>query len=152
MVYAKQSAFSRGNTKERGMVMKLKRTIGGALAAVMLLLCAVTPARAGYVDLPASHWAYEQMSRTFAPERYRSASQSFAWDRAGYLTALEEGMILPDDFLPVSAETLSEPISRQDTAVLLSRVIPESAEAPSHYWFFWDDEEPSQPTEAWQAL
>lgn len=168
--------------------MKLKRTLGGTFVAAALLLTLAAPAQASYSDLPASHWAYEQMDRAnalgiikgvgdgrmepqgtltwaqfltmmgraFAPERYRSASQILPWDLAGYQTALEAGMLLPDEFLPVSPETLGEPVSRQDTVVLLSRVIPEGATAPNNYWYdwgFWGDEEEAAPKqEVWEAL
>jgi len=67
------------------------------------------------------------MSRTFAPELYRSASQELTWDQAGYQVALDARFLLPDDAPEAGEDTLDEPITRQDTAVLISRALPENA-------------------------
>ncbi|MBR6258908.1 MAG: S-layer homology domain-containing protein, partial [Oscillospiraceae bacterium] len=66
------------------------------------------------------------LGRAFAPDRYRSYTESgHAWDEAGYLTALFSDFLLMDDFLPINEATLHAPITRAETAVLLSRVLPE---------------------------
>lgn len=86
------------------------------------------------------------LDRAFCPERYAGAlTAGLSWDTAGYWTALDEGLILPDDFLPVTHHTLSSPILRREAAVLLSRVLPgeDSAAALSP---------DAQPFADWQDL
>ncbi len=67
-------------------------------------------------------------ARTFAPAAYAQA-QGESWELAAYGACLDAGILLPagQDFLNVTgdAASLSRPISRQDTAVLLARAIPE---------------------------
>ncbi|MBR3569274.1 MAG: S-layer homology domain-containing protein [Oscillibacter sp.] len=72
-------------------------------------------------------WAHylAMISRTFAPMAYEGARSSGAdWKTAGYQTALSKGYLLSGDFLSVAPSSLDKPISRQDVAVLLSRVLP----------------------------
>ena len=137
----------------------MKRTLAGLLATLMLLSGAWA---AEFTDLPASHWAYKEItravsygimnglgdgrmnpdgtltwahylamiSRTFAPMAYEGArSSGVDWRNAGYQTALNKGYLRSDDFLTVTPATLNAAISRQDVAVLLSRVLPD---APSN--------------------
>ena len=87
-------------------------------------------------------WAHylAMISRTFAPMAYEGArSAGTDWKTAGYQVAIARGYLLQNDFLPVSLSTLNEPISRQDVAVLLSRVLPaQSASGVSSgggYWY-----------------
>lgn len=68
-------------------------------------------------------------SRAFAPEDYRAASATLPWDQAGYQAAREAGFLTDGGALAVTAETLGEPVTRQDTAVVLSRVLPSNAKA-----------------------
>lgn len=67
-------------------------------------------------------------ARTFAPEVY-AAAQGESWDVQAYNACVEAGILLPGgrEFLDVSADpaSLARPITRQDTAVLLARAIPE---------------------------
>ena len=62
--------------------------------------------------------------RAMYPDAYSLQLQlGTAWDRAGYDAALEMGLLEENDFLPVSPATLSQPILRQDAAVLLNRLL-----------------------------
>lgn len=138
--------------------MNRNRWICGVAAAAALFLSLSAPASASYTDLPETHWAYAQMdrarslgvvngvggsqmapqlpltwsqflamaSRAFAPEQYRAASEALPWDLAGYQAAQDAGLL--DGSPAVTEDTLSDPISRQDTAALLSRAIPETAQ------------------------
>lgn len=73
------------------------------------------------------------LARAFAPDAYASATaRGLPWDQAGFTAAVEAGLILTNDFLTVSADSLSDPITRQDVAVLLDRVIP--AEYALSWW------------------
>lgn len=64
------------------------------------------------------------LTRTFAAEEYAAAiERGLAWDQAGYAAAEEAKILKKQEFLPVSSETLSQPITRQDVAVLLSRIL-----------------------------
>ena len=77
-------------------------------------------------------WAHylAMISRTFAPMAYEGArSSGVDWKNAGYQTALSKGYLRSNDFLTVTPETLNDAISRQDVAVLLSRILPD---APSN--------------------
>ena len=67
------------------------------------------------------------LTRTFAPGEYAAASASgLAWDQAGLQAALNAGLLAGDDPLPVlRGGSLSDPVSRQDAAVLLARALPE---------------------------
>lgn len=67
------------------------------------------------------------MSRAFAPSQYRAASASMAWDQAGLQAAKDAGLLTRDDAPLRSEAAMGEPITRQDTAMLLSRVLPENA-------------------------
>ncbi|MBR5381576.1 MAG: M15 family metallopeptidase [Oscillospiraceae bacterium] len=80
------------------------------------------------------------LSRAFAPAEYRRATQEdgLLWYEAGWRIARERGLVQEEDFLPVTEETLNGPISRQDTAVLLKRVLP--ADAADRYSRRWYDE------------
>ncbi|MBR4212025.1 MAG: S-layer homology domain-containing protein, partial [Oscillibacter sp.] len=72
-------------------------------------------------------WAHylAMISRTFAPMAYEGArSAGTDWKTAGYQVSANRGYLLQNDFLPVTPSTLNGPISRQDVAVLLSRVLP----------------------------
>ncbi len=67
-------------------------------------------------------------ARTFAPQEYAAARED-RWELEGYAACAKAGLLLPQgrEFLDVSAdvESLSRPISRQDTAVILARAIPQ---------------------------
>ena len=68
-------------------------------------------------------------ARTFAGDSYEAAlADGLAWDQAGYAAAQEAGLLWEEDELPVTPDTLDQPISRQDAAVLLCRALPESAQ------------------------
>lgn len=68
-------------------------------------------------------------ARTFAPGEYAAAlSAGLAWDQAGLQAALNAGYLDSSDPLPVlQGGSLSDPVSRQDAAILLSRALPENA-------------------------
>lgn len=71
------------------------------------------------------------LTRAFAPDAYAYATaRGLPWDQAGFAAAVETGLILTNDFLAVSADSLSAPITRQDVAVLLDRVIPANYSLP----------------------
>ena len=67
-------------------------------------------------------------ARTFAPEDY-AAAQGESWDAQAYNACVSAGILLEpgEEFLDVSADpaSLARPITRQDTAVLLERAIPQ---------------------------
>ena len=64
------------------------------------------------------------LDRAVYPEAYALQLQlGAAWDMAGYDAAKEMGLLLENDFLPVSPSSLSQPILRQDAAVLLNRLL-----------------------------
>lgn len=66
------------------------------------------------------------LSRAFFPEDYAGYLESGQeWDQAGYQTALDHGLLLEEDFLPVDPADLWAAITRQDAAVLLDRVLPD---------------------------
>ncbi|MBR4545716.1 MAG: S-layer homology domain-containing protein [Oscillibacter sp.] len=72
-------------------------------------------------------WAHylAMISRTFAPLSYEGKRAAGTdWRTAGYEVATERGYLLPNDFLPVTLATIDAPISRQDVAVLLYRILP----------------------------
>lgn len=72
-------------------------------------------------------WAHylAMISRTFAPLSYEGKRAAGTdWRTAGYEVATERGYLLPNDFLPVTPDALNAPISRQDVAVLLYRILP----------------------------
>jgi len=86
----------------------------------------------GYMDPQGTlTWAQAltMLCRAFAPGEYRRAveEEGLSWYEASWRIARSRGLIPEDDFLPASEETLTDPISRQDTAVLLYRVLPENA-------------------------
>ena len=75
------------------------------------------------------------VTRAFAPDSYQAAiDNGFAWYEAGLKAARENGMVLENDFLPVSAETINNPITRQDIAVILYRALPENARKSYSKW------------------
>ena len=75
------------------------------------------------------------LTRTFAPEAYAQATAAgLAWDQAGYAAAGEAGLLREEDALPVTAEDLSGPITRQDAVVLLWRALPENAGEDYYVW------------------
>ncbi|MCR5825515.1 MAG: M15 family metallopeptidase [Oscillospiraceae bacterium] len=67
------------------------------------------------------------LSRAFAPEQYRAASATLPWDRAGFQAAQDAGLLQREDAPMRAEEALGEAITRQDTALLLSRALPEYA-------------------------
>ncbi len=93
------------------------------------------------------------LDRAFYSEAYSDAvADGLAWDQAGHWAALESGLLLEDDFLPVDDTRLGEPILRRDAAVLLDRVTPEDV-TKTVYW--WDTSEPTTAKESfsdWAAL
>lgn len=69
------------------------------------------------------------VSKAFSPSAYaRAQRQGLAWDMVGYTAAVDGGLLEEDDFLPVTEETLDQPITRAEVAVMLARVIPEEAD------------------------
>ena len=68
-------------------------------------------------------------ARTFASGKYTAALNSgLAWDQAGLQAALNAGYLESGDPLPfLQGGSLSDPVSRQDAAILLSRALPENA-------------------------
>lgn len=79
------------------------------------------------------------LCRAFYPKEYAALTAAgTAWDQAGYQTACASGLIYHGDFLLVTPDALSEPIHRQDAAVLLSRVLPEE-ETDSPYAAWWQE-------------
>lgn len=98
------------------------------------------------------------LTRAIYPEEYAlQLKLGTAWDKAGYDAAREMGLLLENDFLPVSPETLSQPILRQDAAVLLDRLLLDI----DYKAMFWsapsDDEDWEIPTAAgsfsdWNAM
>lgn len=79
------------------------------------------------------------ITRAFDSTRYHDAVRSgLHWDAAGYQTALDTGLILENDFLPVTKDTLGQPITRQDVAVLLDRALPDDV-VPYQRWWQSDD-------------
>ncbi|MCR5826598.1 MAG: M15 family metallopeptidase [Oscillospiraceae bacterium] len=69
------------------------------------------------------------MSRAFAREQYRAASETLPWDQAGFQAAQDAGLLQREDAPMRAEEALGEAITRQDTALLLSRVLPENPQA-----------------------
>ena len=89
------------------------------------------------------------LDRAVYPEAYALQLQlGAAWDMAGYDAAKEMGLLLENDFLPVSPSSLSQPILRQDAAVLLNRLLLDI----DYKEMFWsapsDDEDWEIPTAA----
>ena len=90
------------------------------------------------------------LTRTFAPDAYQSASASgLAWDQAGYAAAVESGLLRQEDNLPVSTDSLSGSISRQDAAVLLYNALPENAWDTYYVWE--ETQDPALLTD-WNAM
>ena len=80
-------------------------------------------------------------ARTFAPGAYDAAvADGEAWDQAGYTVAVEARLLRERDGLPVSYDSLGQPVTRQDAAVVLARALPE----PDSY-YDWSWEEPVDP-------
>lgn len=72
--------------------------------------------------------------RVLARERYEQVVQAGeAWNQAAYIVAKEIGLLWENDFLSVSADSLKTPLTRQEVAVLLDRVVPEGLE--NKWWF-----------------
>lgn len=87
--------------------------------------------------------------RAVYPEAYDlQLKMGAAWDQAGYDAAIEMGLLQENDFLPVSDLSLSQPILRQDAAVLLNRLLLDF----DYKEMFWsapsDDENWEIPTAA----
>ena len=138
--------------------------IGKRVCALALTALLVLPAAASaqsYTDLPATNWAYNDMTRaaglgiiqgvgngridpsgtlswgqfltmfarTFASDESAQALASgLAWDAAGLQAAMNAGYLDSGDPLPVlQGGSLSDPVSRQDAAILLARALPEES-------------------------
>ena len=89
------------------------------------------------------------LSRAMYPESYAALlAEDYLWDEAGYWVALDNGILREGDFLPVTLDTLSQPILRQDAAVLLDRLLLDI----DYKAMFWsdpsDDEDWEIPTDA----
>lgn len=66
------------------------------------------------------------LCRAFSPPVYRqAAADGLSWDAAGYRSALDTGVLLLYDFLPVYEDSLHTPLTRADAAALLARVLPD---------------------------
>ena len=66
------------------------------------------------------------MARAFAGGAYGSAAAAGqSWDQAGYTACVQAGLLCSEDGLAVSQGSLSQPITRQDAAVLLYHALPE---------------------------
>ena len=96
------------------------------------------------------------LTRTFAPDDYSAAlAEGQSWDLAGYTAAVEARLLRERDGLPVSPDSLSAPVTRQDAAVLLARALPEEDDRDSDgYWSLEDwlwgaisGSEPAQPVD-----
>ena len=79
------------------------------------------------------------LTRTFAARSYENAlNTGLSWDQAGLQAALSSGLLLPEDNLSViSGGSLSDPVTRQDAALLLARALPEEAEPSNSVLDFW---------------
>lgn len=79
------------------------------------------------------------ISRAFHSADYHEAIRDgLRWDAAGYQTAMDARLLLKNDFLPVTEDTLNQPITRQDVAVLLDRALPDDI-VPYRRWWQSDD-------------
>lgn len=88
------------------------------------------------------------LSRTVAHKQYDANAQQYAWDVAGYMTALENGLFKGESGLPVDQNSLGQPISRQDAAVLLANAMPdEESEQKDDFsdWWIGFDSSQNQP-------
>lgn len=81
------------------------------------------------------------LGRTFYRADYEAAPAGESWDHRGYYAALDTGLLREDDVLPVSLETLSDPINRQEAAELLYRLMPEDTGSSSGSGWWWEQEE-----------
>jgi len=77
------------------------------------------------------------LSRTAAHTQYEANARQYAWDVAGYMTALETGLLRPEDGLPADPNRLSDAISRQDAAILLANALPDVEEEEADDSFDW---------------
>lgn len=100
------------------------------------------------------------LARVHCPDAYRSAlATGLAWDEAAYWACYDNALLLPDDFLPVAPDALKTPITRQDVAVLLDRLLPAEAiedgpcwdNQPNYNWW-WDEEPEPEPETAGEAF
>ena len=67
------------------------------------------------------------MARTFAGGAYSAATAAGQpWDRAGYTACLQAEILRQEDGLGVTEDSLGQPITRQDAAVLLYHALPET--------------------------
>lgn len=137
---------------------KLAVTLSALLLCSLLPLSA---SAAQYPDLDESHWAYSAMDqaydlgvlsgmpggelmpngplswgqyltmlgRAFYPQQLQSAAGGTHWAQNARNAALLADVLLSDDF--VDASNLDAPLSRQDAAVLISRLLPEDEASSS---------------------
>lgn len=98
----------------------------------------------GYID-PSGTLSWGQflamLTRTAAASSYDNALNSgLSWDQAGLQAALSSGLLLPEDELAVThGASLSDPVTRQDAALLLARVLPEGTEASYSFPGSWPE-------------
>ena len=100
------------------------------------------------------------LSRTAAHTQYEANARQYAWDVAGYMTALETGLLRPEDGLPADPNRLSDTISRQDAAILLANALPdeeeEEAEDSFDWWLGFDQpqtaKEPEEAFSDWEEM
>lgn len=75
------------------------------------------------------------LARVCDGEKYRDAvNAGQAWDQVGLEMALEKGLLRQDDVIFADVSRLGEPITRQEVAVLLDRLLPEEITSPVYFW------------------
>ena len=94
-------------------------------------------------------------ARTFAPDAYDDAvADGDAWDQAGYTAAVEARLLRERDGLPVSPDSLGQPVTRQDAAVVLANALPEEDDDFYSWSWSWETRQPVDPTAVtdWQQM
>ena len=94
-------------------------------------------------------------ARTFAPDAYDDAvADGDAWDQAGYTAAVEARLLRERDGLPVSPDSLGQPVTRQDAAVVLANALPEEDDDFYSWSWSWETRQPVDPTAFtdWQQM
>ena len=95
------------------------------------------------------------LGRTFYRADYEAAPAGENWDHRGYYAALDTGLLREDDVLPVSLDTLSAPINRQEAAELLYRLMPEDADSSSSgsgWWWGWEERDAQKDLSDWDSI
>ena len=95
------------------------------------------------------------LGRTFYRADYEAAPAGENWDHRGCYAALDTGLLREDDVLPVSLDTLSAPINRQEAAELLYRLMPEDADSSSSgsgWWWGWEERDAQKDLSDWDSI